>query len=698
MVLEKATAENHDFSVGQTLRVIVPAGTRPFKVVGIAELPGGQSLGSATTVLFSLPEAQRIFEKPGQFDSISVAADPGISETELRDRIAPVLPPGLVADTAEQVQDQQSQDVKDQLQFLTIFLIVFAAIATFVAAFIIFNTFTITVAQRARQLALLRAVGATGGQVTRLVVVEAFVVGLIASILGLLVGVLIALGIQALFGAFGADLPTTSLQLTTRTIVIGLLVGVGVTMIAALVPALRASRLSPMAALREEVVLPDASSRRRAIIGGVVTLVGAVCVGLALQGGGAGRVFTLLGAGVLVLFVGLAMLAPLIARPLARVLGAPGARMGGVPGRLGQQNAMRNPQRTAITATALMIGLALVTFVTVFATSLSASVGHSIDQQLKADLIVYDESSFFGFPLNAERTVAGQPLVETVAGVRQGQAKIDGTEHRVSGVVPSAIDQAYDPEFRAGSWPDLEDGGVALSKDTADDLGVGVGDRVNLLFAKTGEHPFTVQAIFDDTQVGGIAMTQADFARNFTDQQDVLMFVNGRPDADPVQLYDQVKGSLAQAYPNLTVRDQKQYKQFVEDQVNQFLGLIYALLALAIIIAIFGIVNTLALSIFERTREIGLLRAVGLSSRQSRRMVRWEAIIVALLGGLLGIVLGLILGVAGTSATPDLDVISIPWGRLIIFFLLAGVAGVLAAIWPARRAAKLDVLRAVAHE
>jgi putative ABC transport system permease protein len=221
---------------------------------------------------------------------------------------------------------------------------------------------------------------------------------------------------------------------------------------------------------------------------------------------------------------------------------------------------------------------------------------------------------------------------------------------------------------------------------------------VNVLFAKTGEQPFTVQAIYDDTQVGGIAMTQADFARNFTDQLDVLLFVKGTPGADPAALYDQVKDALAEPYPNLTVRDQKSYKQFIEDQVNMFLGLIYALLALAIIIAIFGIVNTLALSIFERTREIGLLRAVGLSSRQSRRMVRWEAVIVALIGGLLGIVLGLIFGVVGASATPDLDVISIPWSRLIIFFVLAGVAGVLAAIWPARRAAKLDVLRAVAHE
>ena len=697
IVLEKATAEDHDFQVGQTIRVIVPTGTQPYKVVGIAQLADGQNLGASTTALFTLAEAQRVFQKAGRFDDISVAADPGVSEEELRDRIAQVLPPGVEAETAEQVQNQQSQDIKDELSFLTTFLLVFGFISVFVAAFIIFNTFLITVAQRARQLALLRAIGASGGQVTRLVVAEAVVVGLIASVLGLALGLLIALGIRSLFSAFGAGLPTASLELDGRTIIVGLLVGVGVTLIAALVPAIRASRLSPMAALREEVVLPSSSSRRRLVVGGIVTILGAAAVGLALQGGDAGQVFALLGAGVLVVFVGLAMLAPLIARPLARILGAPGAAIAGVPGKLGQQNAMRNPQRTALTATALMIGLALVTLVTVFAASVTASVGQSIDRQLKADLVVYDESSFMPFPLAAGEAVAREPLVQTVAGARGGTAKVDGSERSVSGVDPAAIAQGYDPEFVEGGWNDLTDGGVAVSKDAADDLDLSVGDTVQMTFARTGTRPFTVRAIYDDAQVGSFAMTQADFARNFTDQLDVILFVTGVEGADPVQLFDQVSAALAD-YPNLSVQDQAQYKQFIEDQVNQFLGLIYALLALAIIIAIFGIVNTLALSIFERTREIGLLRAVGLSARQSRRMVRWEAVIVALIGGLLGVVLGLILGVVAASATPDLDVVSIPWVRIVIFFVLAGLAGVLAAIWPARRAAKLDVLRAIAQE
>ena len=358
---------------------------------------------------------------------------------------------------------------------------------------------------------------------------------------------------------------------------------------------------------------------------------------------------------------------------------------------------MRNPQRTAQTATALTIGLALVTFVTVFASSFSTSIGQDIDRQLKADLVVYDESSFLGFPLTAEQQVAKQPLVQTVAAARGGTVRAGGSERSLVGVDPAAIAQSYDPEFTSGGWGDLTNGGVAVSKDTADDLDVKVGDRLPVQFAGAGTRDLTVEAIYKDSQVGSLAITLPDFERLFPEQLDLIMFVNGKAGADPRELQQQVQGALT-SYPNLTVQNQAEYKQFVEDQVNQFLAIVYGLLALAIVIAIFGIVNTLALSIFERTREIGLLRAVGMSARQARRMVRWEAVIVALLGGLLGVVLGLVFGVVLASATPDVDAISIPVGRIVIFFVLAGLAGVLAAIWPARRAAKLDVLRAVAHE
>jgi putative ABC transport system permease protein len=697
MVLEKATAHDNHFTVGQRLRVIVPSGTRAFTVVGVAALPGDQSLGSSTTLFFSLPEAQRVFDKVGRLDSIGVAGDSGVSETALRDRVAPVLPPGVEAETAQSVQRQQSQDIKDQLSFLTTFLLVFGYIAVFVAAFIIFNTFSITVAQRARQLALMRAIGASGGQVTRMVVAEALVVGVIASILGLALGFGIAVGVQALFSAFGADLPTTSLQLTTRTIVVGLLVGVLVTLVAALLPAIRAARLPPIAALREEVTITTGSRKRRLTIGGVVTVIGAVLIALALQGDDAGQVFALLGIGVLVIFVGLAMLAPLIARPLARALGAPFAATAGVPGRLGRANAMRNPQRTAQTATALMIGLALVTFVTVFASSLSASVGNSIERQFKADLVVYDESSFTGFPVAAAQAIRGVPEVQAVAEARNGEVRVDGSRHNVAGVDPAVMDQAYDPEFTQGGWSDLTAGGVIVQKDTAKEKELSVGDPVTIQFPDGAGQRLIVKGLYKSGDMGAIAIPLSDYDRHFETKSDILLFVNGKAGVDATRLHDAVDASLKD-YPSLTVRNQAQYRQYIEDQVNSFLGLVYALLALAIIIAIFGIVNTLALSIFERTREIGLLRAVGLSARQSRRMVRWESVIVALIGGLLGVVLGIIFGVVAAAATPDLDAVSIPIGRIIVFFVLAGLAGVLAAVWPARRAARLDVLRAISQE
>jgi putative ABC transport system permease protein len=697
VVLEKHNAGDNGFKVGQDIRIIVPAGPKTYRLVGLAQFPDGQSLGGSTTALFTLPEAQRAFQKEGLLDSINVAADPGVSPATLRDRIAAVVPHNLEVRTAQSVQQQQSKDIKDQLSILTTFLLVFGFISVFVAAFIIFNTFSITVAQRARQLALLRAIGASGAQVTRMVIAEALVIGVIASVLGLLLGFGIALAIRGLFSAVGAGLPTAPLTLTTRTIVVGMLVGVLVTLAAALLPALRAARLSPMAALRSDVTISTGSRRRRIVIGTIVTLIGAAGVALALQGNSAGQVLTLLGAGVLILFIGLAMLAPLIARPLARILGAPAARFAGVAGKLGRENAMRNPQRTAQTATALTIGLALVTFVTVFAASFSTSIGKDIDRQLKGDLVIYDQSSFLGFPLTAERAVAKQPLVQTVTAARGGTARAGGSERAVSGVDPAAIAQAYDPEFTSGGWADLTNGGVAVSKDVASSLHVKVGDRLPVVFPKGGRQVLVVRAIYKSNQVGDMIITLPDFERFFTEQLDLIMFVNGKPGADPGQLQRQVQAALA-PYPNLTVQNQAQYKQYVEDQVNGFLQIVYGLLALAIIIAVFGIVNTLALSIFERTREIGLLRAVGMSARQARRMVRWEAVIVALLGGLLGVVLGLVFGVVLASATPDVNAITIPIGRIVIFFVLAGLAGVLAAIWPARRAAKLDVLRAVAHE
>lgn len=698
VVLERQTAERGDFSVGQEIGIVVPSGTKRYEVVGIAVLgDGGESFAGATTAFFAFDEAARAFQKEGQLDQITVAAADGLSEEQLRDRVAAALPDDLEVATAQEVQREESQAIKDQLSFLTTFLLVFGFIAVFVAAFIIFNTFSITVAQRARQLALLRAVGATGRQVTRMVVGEAAVTGLIASIAGILLGFVVALGVQVLFRAFGASLPTTTLQLQPRTIVVGLLVGVLVTVIAALVPALRAARMSPIAALREDFSVPTGSRTRRLLIGGVVTLLGVVLLFVAFSQEGVEQIFTYLGAGALLMFVGLAMLAPLVAGPVARVLGAPLARVAGVPGRLGRGNAMRNPQRTAQTSTALMIGLALVTFVTVFAVSLSASIAGEIDEQLTADIVIYDESNFLGFPTAAADAVRDLPEVETVSTVRTGPVRIDGDAEFISGVDPDLSQATFDPMFVDGSWDDLAPGGILLFEDYANEIDASAGDRIEVQVPVGGVQSLTVQGVFTAQTVGTAVVTLDDFREWFPNQLDFLIFVNGREGVEPVALQDAVVGALA-SYPSLSVRNQEEYKQYIEDQVNAILGLVYALLALAIIIAVFGIVNTLALSVFERTREIGLLRAVGLSARQARRMVRYEAVIVALLGGILGAVVGVIFGVITVSAIEEITELAIPWGRVLVFLVLAGLAGVLAAVWPARRASRIDILRAITHD
>jgi putative ABC transport system permease protein len=358
---------------------------------------------------------------------------------------------------------------------------------------------------------------------------------------------------------------------------------------------------------------------------------------------------------------------------------------------------MRNPQRTAQTSTALMIGLALVTFVTVFAVSLSASIGGEIDRQLKADIVVYDETSFLGFPTAAGEAVARQPLVQQVMSVRSGSVRVDGSQQQMSGVDPALGPDGYDPEFDTGSWGDLTPGGVLLLDTFAKDHDLAVGDTMQAQVPIGGTQRLRVEGIYTAQTVGPMLVTQTDYARWFPIQTDFLLFVTGRDGADAVQLQDQVEDALT-AYPSLTVRNQQEYKQYIEDQVNSFLGLVYALLALAIIIAVFGIVNTLALSVFERTREIGLLRAVGLSARQARRMVRYEAVIVALLGGLMGVIVGVVFGVVTVTATSEITTLAVPYGRIVVFFVLAGLAGVLAAIWPARRASRLDVLKAITNE
>ncbi|HWH15312.1 MAG TPA: FtsX-like permease family protein, partial [Miltoncostaeaceae bacterium] len=529
------------------------------------------------------------------------------------------------------------------------------------------------------------------------VLVEALLIGLIASVVGILFGIGVAVGLQALFDLFGASLPQTTLQVAPRTIIVGLVVGVVVTLVAAVGPALRASRVPPIAAMRD--VQAATRSRRRAVI---ATVVGGIGLGLVLLGtlggGGTTQRLTAIGVGAVLMFVGSGMLTQYVARPLASVMGLLVARIG-TSGRLGRDNAMRNPRRTAQTASALTIGVALVAGVTVFASSLYQTFAGTLDERIRADVLVQDRGGAFFSPA-ASTEVGRVSEVAAVTAWRDGQFKdAAGDTQNLGGVDPATFDSVYDPDVVAGSLADLaQPGTIAISQDYATDNDLQVGDALPVLLARTGEERWRVAAVFDDTTFGAFFISLPQFERSFTTQQDTVILARAADGVTPDAAAAAVDEALSGPFPNLDVYTKDEYKDFVAGQINQFLYLFYILLAMAVVIAVFGIVLTLALSVFERTREIGLLRAVGMSRRGVRAMIRWEAVIVALIGALVGLVLGVFLGVVAVRAVPDLDQLAVPWVSLAVFLVLAAIFGVLAAILPARRAARLDVLQAIQAE
>jgi len=697
VVIDSETAGDEGFQVGERVRIITATGSAEYRLSGIATFGDSGSLAGATLSAFAPQTARRVFDASG-FTTIQVASEPGVSQQQLAVRVGRVLPAGYEAITGEQATDEASDEFQVFVDIFRNALLVFAGIALFVGAFIIFNAFAITVAQRTRQVGLLRAVGASQRQVVGSVLVEALLIGVIASVVGILFGIGVAVGLQALFGVFGASLPETTLQVAARTVIVGLVVGVVVTMVAAVGPAIRASRVPPIAAMRD--VHPTTRSRRRAII---ATAVGGLGLGLVLLGtlggGDATPRLTAIAVGAVLMFVGSGMLTQYVARPLASAIGLVVMRLGRTSGRLGRDNAMRNPRRTAQTASALTIGVALVAGVTVFASSLYQTFAGTLDERIRADVVVQDRGGAYFSPA-AVADVGRVPEIQSVTAWRDGEFKdAAGDTQSVSGVDPSIFASVYDPEVVAGSLADLaRPGAVAVSQDYATDNDLQVGDTLPVLLSRTGEQRWRVAAVFDDTSFGEFFISLPQYERDFTTQQDTVILARAADGVSADAAAEAVDRSLSGPYPNLDVYTKDEFKDFVAGQINQFLYLFYILLAMAVVIAVFGIVLTLALSVFERTREIGLLRAVGMSRRGVRAMIRWEAIIVALIGALVGLVLGVFLGVVAVRAVPDLDSPAIPWTSLVVFLVLAAVFGVLAAILPARRAARLDVLRAIQAE
>ena len=701
MVVDAQTADKHGFAVGDRVKVLLQGPARTFTVSGIIGFGEAGNLGGATLAGFTLPTAQEVLNREGRFDEIDVVAAEGTTPEQLRDRVRAVLDPRYEVLTGEELSASQAAAINDTIgRFLSTALLSFAFVALLVGAFLIFNTFTIIVAQRTRELALLRCLGASRRQVMTSVLLESLIVAVVASLVGLGLGVLIANGLKALLtGILNFDLPTTGTVFLWRTVVVSLAVGIIVTLLAALLPARKATRVPPVAALQPETAFaPTHFRKRRIVLGVLVTLVG---IALLLAGlfQNEGNRLVNVGSGAVIVFFGVAILSPLIARPLARLIGWPFAKAFRLPGTLARENAMRNPRRTASTAAALMIGLALVTFVSIFAASIKASTTETLDRTIAADYILMNDT-FTPFSPDLATRLADQPELAAVVGVRLGAFKLNGATKQLIGIDPAAYDRVVKTEVLSGSIADLQSGGLAVKEDVAEANGWTVGERVALQFPRGGTQQVTVKAIYKDNSVNGdYLLSLADYERFYADQADSQILVQAAPGTDPAASRAAIDRVLVD-FPNVTVRDQAEYKAETARQIDQVVNLFYALLALAVVIALFGIVNTLGLSIFERIRELGLLRAIGATRRQIRSMIRWEAVIIAVLGAVLGLAVGLFFGWTIVRALRSVGIteFAVPGGQLVIFVVFAALAGILAAVLPGRRAARIDVLRAITTE
>jgi putative ABC transport system permease protein len=698
VAIDASSSEDHDIPLGSRIKVLFQGPTREFTVVGTVGFGGEKDLGGTTSAYFAPRTAQRVLGTPGVFDAIDVSADDGVSQAELAQRLGAVLPSGVEAVTGETVAQENSDAVQEDLSIVGILFSVFAGIALFVGAFIIWNTFTMIVTQRSREIALLRAVGATRRQVLRSLLLEAVLIGAVASAIGIVLGLGVAKGLNALMSALGFSLPSTSLQVQPRTIWLSLLVGTVVTVLAAMVPARRATKVLPVEALREATAGSERPSTRRAVLGLAATAAGAGAMVWALYGSAGMLVF---GLGLLVALIGVTVALPVVVRPLARLIGVP-LRRRGLPGELAEQNAARNPRRTSATAAALMVGLALVVSMSVFASSLKASFGDVISDQTNADLFISPASTQAGgFSPSVVSAVQAVPGVDDVTWNGWGEAHFAGSSSTYSSVDPGNAADVIDFDVTQGSLSDLGPGGVVVASSVAKKHDWQVGDEVTAEFAASGSHRLHVVGLYgakgwiSDDYVISRAQQQA-FAGDQLVTAGLLTVDSG---ADQSQVQQDISAALAD-HPDAKVLDQAGYEKEASGFIDQLLTFVTVMLLLAVLIALLGIVNTLALSIFERTRELGLLRAVGMTRGQVRAMVRWESAVISLIGALSGAVIGIGIGLALSQALKDegIKAISVPVPQVLLYVALAAVAGILAALGPARSAANVDVLKAVVTE
>ncbi len=706
VVIDKATAGGEGFHVGDRIGVQAFGAARQLQISGIAEFPG-VSVGGATFAILDQATAQQLFHKPGQLDAIRVQSKAGVKPPELLSQIRPLLSSTEVVRTgAAQAKKDKDTQAGGIISFLRYLLLAFAGVALFVGAFVIANTLAITIAQRMREFATLRTLGASRRQVMWSVVVEALVIGILGSVAGLFLGLGLAKLLNALFVAIGIDLPQGSTVFATRTVVVSLLVGTIVTLIASVRPARRATRVPPIAAVREGSVLPvsrwakygPATSLTVLVVAIVLTCIGALAGGLAT-----GPRLLALGIGVLLLFVGVSMNASKVVRPLAAVLGAPAQTIGGAPGILARDNATRNPARTASTASALMIGLALVTFVAIFGAGIRSSFEDAVNKLFIADYAVTSTNTFTPIEAEAGKALVSKPGINDVSAIRAGSARYLGSDNDLTAVQPN-LNKGVEMDWTQGSNAvpgELGLNGFFASKNYVKDHHLSLGSPVTLQFPSGKKTTVRLKGVWDEPK-GGSPFSHITISTQLFDKftprpRDEMVLANtpgGVTDANTARL-----DAAEQGFADAKVQTRDEFKHNFEAPINKILNLLYALLALSVIVSLVGIINTLVLTVFERTRELGMLRAVGMTRRQVRMMIRYESIVTSLMGAALGMVVGVFLAALVTHALSSSGIVfAVPGLQIVYFVLAAVVVGILAAVIPARRAARLNVLEALQYE
>lgn len=700
VAIDTQTAESGGLAVGDTIKIVTPRGPSQAKVTGIFRFGASGNLAGASLTAFDPLTAQKLLLAPGQVSAISVKSKAGFTQDETKASIEKTLTPSerktVKVQTGKEAADDQAATIAEALSFVNIFLLVFAILALIVGSFIILNTFSMLVAQRSRELALLRALGASRRQVTGAVLGEAVVVGIVGAIVGIGLGLVLALGLKQLISTLGGDLPTGALVVQPRTVIVALIVGLFVTVAAAYIPARRASRIPPVAAMRAEVALPQRSLRNRVIIGLILLVAGVISLIIGVGKAGATGA-TYVGAGSALLLFTVIVLSPVIASPVIGFLGIP-IRRRGIAGRIAVNNAQRNRRRTASTASALMIGLALVGAMSILGASTKASTSASVEGVLRADFIV-TSTTFRGFSPVVAQDVKAVPGVGVVSPIRSAPGQINKRVEVIGGIDPATVSQVLALDFQQGSVAGAKDGFI-VDDETFTSSNLKIGQSINVLFADGNTVKLPINGTFArDGLLSGYVTSNANLVKAGQPDQDSAVYATLKDGANPVTVKADIDKALADL-PTVVVKDQSEYKASVVGQVDQILAIIYALLGLAIIISILGIVNTLALSVVERTREIGLLRAVGMSRKQMKSSIRWESMVIAVFGALLGLGLGVIFGVSLQKVLRNegIQLLAIPWGQLIAFLVVSALVGVLAALWPARRASRLNVLDAISSE